>query len=93
MTKLPTFELPFGSEEAYQKILSACNEVGKVEDSNALAKYVVVKARYGLNPVRARIVVTSVSENLCSVDMQARGQDGWGVASRTVMERIISAIR
>ena len=93
MAKAPVFDLPFNSEVAFKKVLAACEEVGKVEDSNSLTKFIIVKARYGLNPVRARITVTSSGPKTSSVEMIARGQDIWGVASRTVMDRIIAAIR
>jgi hypothetical protein len=93
MAQAPVFELPFNSDLAFQKVLAACSEVGKVEESSAVAKFIIVKARYGLNPVRARISVSSNGPESSKVEMAARGQDVWGVASRTVMDSIIAAIR
>jgi hypothetical protein len=37
--------------------------------------------------------VSSNGPESSKVEMAARGQDVWGVASRTVMDRIIAAIR
>lgn len=93
MASVPQFELPFSSDIAFQKLIDAGNKVGKVEESSPIAKFVIIKARYGLNPVRVRLAVTSVDQEKSVVEMQARGQDVWGVASRTVMDRIIAAIQ
>jgi hypothetical protein len=93
MAQAPVFELPFNSEIAFEKVLAACAEVGKVEESSALTKFIIVKAKYGLNTVKARISVSSSGAETSTVEMLARGQDVWGIASRTVMDRIIAAIR
>jgi hypothetical protein len=93
VAKVPQVELPFSAETAFAKVLKACEEVGKVEEASELAKFIVVKAKYGLNPVRARISVVSNGTESSIIEFVARGQDVWGVASKTVVDRIIAAIR
>ena len=67
--------------------------VGKVEQANPDTRSLVIKARYGLNPVRLRVSVLSGPHPDTSVlDIQARGQDILGVASRKVIDRLIEAV-
>lgn len=93
MAQAPVFELPFNSDLAFQKVFVACSEIGKIEESSAVAKFIIVKARYGLNTVRARISVSSNGPESSKVEMATRGQDVWGIAGPTVIDRIIAAIR
>ncbi|MBI1376625.1 MAG: hypothetical protein GC157_03960 [Frankiales bacterium] len=86
-------ELPVGPDEAYQRLLKAAAGTGKVEESSDAARYVVCKARYGLNPVRVRIsVLSSATGDSSVIEFGGRGQDVWGVASRKVIDSIIQRL-
>ena len=92
MASLPRIELQLPSDEAFKRLIIAGDKVGKVEEVSEIARYVVIKARYGLEPVRVRASVTTASETTSFLEIQGRGQDVWGVGSRKVMERIVQAI-
>ncbi len=92
MAALPEMELQCPAEEGYERLLIAGAEVGTLEEYNDLARYVVIKARYGLNPVRVRASIVGLTDNTCKLTIQGRGQDVWGTASKKVMERIVTAI-
>ncbi len=84
-------DMPKG--EAWRRVISAAEQVGKVESRADGAYYLTMKARYGLNPVRLRVsVLTGPNEGASVIEIQGRGQDVWGVASRTVIDRLCAAL-
>lgn len=84
-----TVEIQQPVERAWERLQAAAAAVGKVEEANDLSHYLIMKARYGLNPVRVRIsVVSGAGENTSRLEIQGRGQDLWGVASRKVIDRL-----
>ena len=67
-------------------------DLGNVEESHETSRFLIFKARYGLNPVRLRVSVQSGASDATSrLEIQARGQDIWGVASRKTMDRLCAA--
>lgn len=63
-----------------------------MEEFNEVSRSLVSRTRYGLNPVRLRIAVLSgVNPQTAVIEIQARGQDVWGVASRKAMDRLMAA--
>jgi len=80
-------------DEAWDALKRAASAVGKVEEAHDATRSLVMKARYGLNPVRVRVAVISGGDGRLSLLLiQGRGQDVWGVASRKVIERLIGAL-
>jgi hypothetical protein len=85
-------ELQLTPDVAWSRLQQVCGAVGKIEEQNEVSRSLVSKSRYGLNPVRLRIAVLSGSSpNTSVLEIQARGQDVWGVASRKTMDRIVAA--
>ena len=86
-------ELQLSPDIAWQRLQSACSNIGKVEEVSNSTRSLVAKARYGLNPVRLRIsVLSGPSGDSAVLDIQSRGQDVWGGASRKVTDRVIAAL-
>ena len=86
-------ELATPPAEAYVRLTKAAGAIGKVEEASEVARYVVCKARYGLNPVRLRISVLSGATPDSSVlEFSGRGQDVMGVASRKVIDSLIAKL-
>jgi len=86
-------ELSLPPDEAWKRLQEAFASIGKVEEANDTSKFLVGKARYGLNPVRLRISVLSGGAPDTSVlDIQGRGQDIMGGASRKVIDRLLAAL-
>jgi len=86
-------ELTKTVDDAYQSLVIAAETIGKIESKSDSAKYVVLKARYGLNPVTMRCRVMSNTTGQGSViEFSGRGQDVWGGASRKVIDRLIQAL-
>ena len=86
-------EVQKAPDAAFQRLEEAASNIGKVEQANRDTRSLTLKARYGLNPVRLRVSVLSGSQPETSVlDIQARGQDILGVASRKVIDRLIAAV-
>lgn len=79
-------------EVTWQRLQSAFASLGKVEEANPTTRYLVGRARYGLNPVRLRISVLSGAEGTSVLDIQARGQDVWGVSSRKMIDTLLATI-
>lgn len=78
-------------DEAWQELKEIAATLGRVEEVRETSRYLVLKARYGLNPVRLRISVASGPNSDTTVlDIQGRGQDVWGVASRKIIDRVIA---
>ena len=70
-------------DEAWEKLQVAAVSVGRIEESQDLVRFLIMKGQYELNPVRLRIsVLTGPNEKSSVLDVQGRGQDVWGVASR-----------
>lgn len=89
-----TIEMECPTAEAWSRLKVAAASVGKVKGADETSNSLVLTARYGLNPVRVRIVVNDVPRSTTSVlEIQARGQDVWGVASRRVIDRLCVALR
>ena len=84
-------ELSMNPDVAWQRLQDAFNAIGKIEEANGAARYLVGKARYGTNPVRLRVsILTGNTTGSAVLDIQGRGQDVWGVASRKVTDRLIA---
>jgi len=85
-------ELQLAPDAAWARLQKACASMGKIEERNDVSRSLVSKTRYGLNPVRLRIAVLSgPTAETAVLEIQARGQDVWGVASRKSMDRIVAA--
>lgn len=84
-------EIEAPPDVAFERLESAWASIGKIEDSNKSVRTLTGKARYGLNPVRVRISVISNGDSSV-LDIQGRGQDVWGAASRKVIDRLIDAL-
>ena len=86
-------ELSQSVDEAYASLVSAAASIGKIQSRNDSARYIVLKARYGLNPVTMRCaVMTNASGAGAVIEFSGRGQDVWGVASRKIIDRLIEAL-
>jgi len=85
-------ELQLSPSDAWTQLKGAAAGLGKVEEAHEAARYLILKARYGLNSVRLSVAVLSgPSEESSRLDIQGRGQDIWGVASRKVIDRLCAA--
>ena len=86
-------ELAMPPDEAWERLQEAFAEIGKVTEASDNARFLVGKVRYGLNPVRLRIsVLSGGAEGTSILDIQGRGQDVWGVASRKAIDRLLGAL-
>ena len=84
-------ELSMTPEIAWQRLQAAFDQIGKIEEANDASRTLIGKARYGTNPVRLRVsILTGNTPPSAVLDIQGRGQDVWGVASRKVMDRLIA---
>jgi hypothetical protein len=84
-------ELQLSPSDAWTQLKGAAAELGKVEEAHEAARYLILKARYGLNSVRLRVAVQSGPSESSRLDIQGRGQDIWGVASRKVIDHLCAA--
>jgi hypothetical protein len=79
---------------AWEAVLAAAANVGKIKETSPTTRSLRLKARYGLNPVNLRVAVLSGPTPDTSVlEFAGRGQDVIGVASRNVIDRVIQALR
>ena len=79
--------------KAWERLKETFLTIGKVEESSDAARYLVGKACYGLNPVRLRIsVVSGAAPESAVLEIQGRGQDVTGVASRKMIDRLLLAL-
>jgi hypothetical protein len=86
-------EFPAPPDVAWPCLKAAFATIGKIEESNESTRSLIGKASYGLNPVRMRVsVLSGPSGDSAVFDIQARGQDVWGKASRTVIDRLAAAL-
>jgi hypothetical protein len=86
-------ELQNPPDVAWQRLQEAFSSIGKVEEVSDGTRSLIGKARYGLNPVRLRIsVLSGPTGDSAVLDIQGRGQDVWGVASRRVIDRLAAAL-
>lgn len=86
-------ELQMPVDVAWTRLQSAANSVGKIEEAHQTSHYLVMKARYGLNPVRLRVsVLTGPTPETAVLEIGGRGQDVWGVASRKVIDRLCASL-
>jgi len=87
-------ELAKSPDAAWESLKRAASDVGKVKEESEAARFLVVKARYGLNAVKLRVsVLSGAAPESAVLDIQGRGQDIAGVASRKVIDRLIAALR
>ena len=85
-------ELQLSPSDAWTQLKSVAAGLGKIEETHEASRFVIFKARHGLNPVRLRVsVLSGPTENTSRLDIQGRGQDIWGVASRRVIDRLCAA--
>jgi hypothetical protein len=73
-------------------LLAAASKIGKVKESDPSTRSLTMKARYGLNPVTLRANILTGTADTSVVEFHARGQDILGVASRTVIDRVVGAL-
>ena len=86
-------EISQSVDDAYVSLVRAAEGIGKIQSRSDSARYLVLKARYGLNPVTMRCaVVTGASGVGAVIEFSGRGQDVWGVASRKIIDRLIEAL-
>lgn len=86
-------ELSQPPDVTWDRVQQAFADLGKIEETHPESRYLVGKARYGLNPVRLRVAVLSgAAEGTAVLEIQGRGQDILGVASRKVIDRLVAAI-
>jgi hypothetical protein len=86
-------EVALSPDVAYDRVYDATNQIGKVEEARRTTRTITGKARYGLNPVRYRVAVLSgLTPESAIIEIQGRGQDIWGVASRKVIDRLVALI-
>jgi hypothetical protein len=86
-------ELDLPPAKAWEQLKTAATSLGKIEEAQENSRFLILKARYGLNPVRLRVSVLSCpSPNVSRIEIQGRGQDVWGVASRKVIDRLCAAL-
>jgi hypothetical protein len=86
-------ELPIPPADAWNRLKAAADSVGRIEEAQEGSRFLMVKARYGLNPVRLRVsVLTGPTDSTSILDIQGRGQDVWGVASRRVIDPLCAAV-
>jgi hypothetical protein len=86
-----SFETDLDLNDAFTTLKRVCADIGKVKEVMADTRSLKMKARYGLNPVTLRASVLSSNQGGSVIELEARGQDVWGVASRTVMDRLAAA--
>lgn len=87
-----TVELQLSPDVAWDGLKTAANTLGKIEETSDTARFLIFKARYGFNPVRMRVsVMSGPTGDTSRLEIQARGQDIWGVASRKVIDRLCAA--
>ena len=85
-------ELSIPPDQAWKILQETFDGVGKIEKADEGARSLSGKIRYGLNPVRLRItVLSSPNLNASVLDIQGRGQDVWGVASRKAIDKLLEA--
>jgi hypothetical protein len=88
-----TVELQLPTATAWDRLKTAATSLGKIEEAQENSRFLMLKARYGLNPVRLRVsVLSGPSAGTSRLDIQGRGQDVWGVASRKVIDRLCAAL-
>jgi hypothetical protein len=87
-----TVELQLSPDVAWSQLKTAAATLGKVQEAHETARFLILRARYGLNPVRLRVsVLSGPSGDTSQLEIQGRGQDIWGVASRKVIDRLCAA--
>lgn len=87
-------ELQQSPDQAWTNLNRAAADVGKIEERSDTARFLVMKARYGLNPVRLRVaVLTGGTPESAVVEVQGRGQDVMGVASRKVIDKLVLSLQ
>ena len=88
-----TIELQMPTAEAWTRLRSAASTVGKIQEEHESARYLVMKARYGLNAVHLRVsVISGAAEGVALLEIDGRGHDVWGVASRKVIDRVCAVL-
>ena len=86
-------ELSLDPQVAWLGLLEVASSLGKVEETSEASKFLMLKMRYGMNPVRLRVSLLSGSDGRSSVvEIQARGQDVMGVASRKCIDKLCMAM-
>lgn len=87
-----TIELQMSAAAAWDRLKVVAASMGKIEEVGEAARFISFKTRYGLNPVRLRVsVLSGPSDGTAVLDIQGRGQDVWGVASRKVIDRLCAS--
>ena len=88
-----TIELQMPTAEAWTRLRSAASTVGKIQEEHESSRYLVMKARYGLNAVHLRVsVISGATEGVALLEIDGRGHDVWGVASRKVIDRVCAEL-
>jgi Mg-chelatase subunit ChlI len=88
-----TVELQLPAATAWDRLKTAAASMGKIEEAQENSRSLILKARYGLNPVRLRVsVLSGPSAETSRIDIQGRGQDVLGVASRKVIDKLCAGL-
>ncbi len=86
-------ELQLPAADAWLRVIAAASTTGRIEETHEAARYLVMKSRYGLNPVRLRVAVLSGAvDGTARIEIDGRGQDVWGVASRKVIDKFCASL-
>jgi hypothetical protein len=87
-----TVELQLAPGTAWDQLKTAADKLGKIQESHDASRFLILKARYGMNPVRLRVsVLSGPTDESSRLDIQGRGQDIWGVASLKVIDRLCAS--
>lgn len=81
-------ELP---DQAFTKARAALASVGKVTEDDASEHFLRGTARYGLQKVRVKVNVEDADTG-STVRIRAQGDDVWGKAAKTVVQRLADAM-
>ena len=84
-------ELPIPPADAWSRLKVAAQSIGRIEEAQEGARFLMLKARYGMNPVTVRVsVLTGLTDSTSVLDIEGRGQVVWGVDR--VIDRLCAAV-
>lgn len=86
-------EVALPPADAYARVCAALDEVGRVKTTNPTTRTVSGSSRIGLEPVSLRVsVLSGAAPDTAVLEIEARGQNVWGLGSRKVIDRLLAAI-
>lgn len=81
------------AEVAWLRVQAAMNQIGKTKQAANTSRMLVGKARYGLQAVKIKVaVVPGTTAGTSVLEIEAAGDDIWGVGERKVTERFLLAL-